>query len=284
MRFHSFFAFLIGLLLGVGSPALAATSWFPDVDPRAFFQPSVERMTAIGVLKGYDDGLFGPRDAVTRGQMAVVMDRYDEQVIDPLREQVQAMRRELDMGYCGDDIVQLGEECDDGQTADGDGCSGECLREEAFIAPPPAGGAEGEKCFSSDDCSDGQSCSTERGDCRSACEPGAEACIQACAGVCETDDDGATQTACEAERETFDQVIASNKSCRSDSDCTVFIASCPFVTCGVAIDADAQDEAQRAVQRYNSCPDRATAPLACAMCAPMEAACEAGTCVARNVR
>lgn len=41
------------------------------------------------------------------------------------------------------------------------------------------------KCFSSNDCSWGQTCSTERGDCQSACEPSAEMCPAVCAGVCE---------------------------------------------------------------------------------------------------
>lgn len=39
-------------------------------------------------------------------------------------------------------------------------------------------------CFSTDDCSGGQYCSTEDGDCYSACELGADACIQVCRGFC----------------------------------------------------------------------------------------------------
>ena len=33
-------------------------------------------------------------------------------------------------GYCGDGIIQQGEQCDDGNNADGDGCSANCQIEE----------------------------------------------------------------------------------------------------------------------------------------------------------
>ncbi len=42
----------------------------------------------------------------------------------------------------------------------------------------------GQRCLSSEQCPVDQYCTTEDGDCQSACEPGAQVCIQACAGVC----------------------------------------------------------------------------------------------------
>ena len=39
------------------------------------------------------------------------------------------------MGRCGDGILDSGEECDDGNTVDGDGCDANCAME----APPPLG-------------------------------------------------------------------------------------------------------------------------------------------------
>ncbi len=42
------------------------------------------------------------------------------------------------------------------------------------------------KCFSSDDCSGNQRCSTEWGDCQSACDDPSAMCPAVCAGVCET--------------------------------------------------------------------------------------------------
>ncbi|MBM3231376.1 hypothetical protein FJZ28_03560, partial [Candidatus Peregrinibacteria bacterium] len=102
---------------------------------------------------------------------------------------------------------QVGEECDDGNTTGADGCSAECLTElhcaggyklgEKFTAPDgcnvctctEAGVACTEractqkKCFTRADCSSGEICSVEQGDCRYPCPKGA-VCIQACAGVC----------------------------------------------------------------------------------------------------
>lgn len=40
-------------------------------------------------------------------------------------------------------------------------------------------------CFSTNDCRRNETCSTERGDCQSACPPDAEVCVQVCAGICE---------------------------------------------------------------------------------------------------
>jgi hypothetical protein len=40
------------------------------------------------------------------------------------------------------------------------------------------------KCLSRESCGENEYCTTETGDCQSACEPGAEMCIEACAGVC----------------------------------------------------------------------------------------------------
>lgn len=44
----------------------------------------------------------------------------------------------------------------------------------------------GRRCASSDDCIDRQYCSTEDGDCNSACRPG-EICTALCLGVCRND-------------------------------------------------------------------------------------------------
>ncbi len=180
---------------------------FPDVVPTDYFYDGVERFARKGIIKGYPIGRFGPHDYVTRGQATVIVDRYDQIVIRRLREQVDAMRQELGLGRCGDDTVQVGEECDDGNTLGGDGCSAECLAEihcaggykvgDRYSAPDgcnvctctEAGIACTEractqkKCFSSAECAQGDVCTAEQGDCRYPCPAGA-VCIQACAGVC----------------------------------------------------------------------------------------------------
>lgn len=180
---------------------------FPDVVPNDYFYDAVNRFARKGIITGYQSGRFGAYDYVTRGQVAVIVDRYDQQVVRRLREQVEMLRMELGYGRCGDQQVQTGEECDDGNSLSGDGCSAECLQEihcaggykigDRYPAPDgcnvctctEAGIACTEractqqKCFSSEECTQGQFCSVEEGDCRFPCPQGA-VCIQACAGVC----------------------------------------------------------------------------------------------------
>lgn len=116
--------------------ATATMQAFPDVQKDTFFAPSVATMVRSGVVKGYSDGNFGPGDPVSRAQVTVMIDRYDQNVIQPLREQLDELRKKNNLGRCGDAIVQAGEQCDDGNTANGDGCSGTCLTE--IVLPPPA--------------------------------------------------------------------------------------------------------------------------------------------------
>ena len=125
--------------------------------------------------------------------------------------------------WCGNGKIEYRETCDDGNRRNGDGCSSQCRKEttvkrcedghvigERFKSPDgcntctcTTGGiactemacaprssssrsstAAGQKCLSSEQCPKDQYCTTEDGDCQSACEPGAMVCIQACAGVC----------------------------------------------------------------------------------------------------
>ncbi len=105
---------------------------FPDVQSSTFYAPSVSTLMRAGVLQGYQNGSFGPDDPVTRAQVSVMIDRYDQNVIQPLRVQLNELRTKLGMGTCGDGIVQSGEECDDGNVIGGDGCSANCLKEKEF--------------------------------------------------------------------------------------------------------------------------------------------------------
>jgi len=53
---------------------------FPDVPEGSYYHDSVKNMYMKNVIKGYDNGLFGPNDNVTRAQVAVMLDRYDYDV------------------------------------------------------------------------------------------------------------------------------------------------------------------------------------------------------------
>ena len=60
--------------LAGGTPAAAAG--FPDVSPTAWYADAVNWAAANGYVTGYDNGLFGPEDDLTREQMAAILHRY----------------------------------------------------------------------------------------------------------------------------------------------------------------------------------------------------------------
>lgn len=54
----------------------AGTSSFSDVADGAWYAEAVRWAAENGVVKGYDNGCFGPNDTVTREQMVTILYRY----------------------------------------------------------------------------------------------------------------------------------------------------------------------------------------------------------------
>ena len=59
-----------------GSPETTGAVRFNDVAGGAWYTEAVRWAAGCGVVKGYDNGCFGPNDAVTREQMAAILYRY----------------------------------------------------------------------------------------------------------------------------------------------------------------------------------------------------------------
>ncbi len=79
--------FIIGLLLGISTTGVAAYSIFSDVDPNAYYADAINNVFYKGLITGYDNYNFGPEDPLSRGQMAVIMERFDEHVANTLEDQ-----------------------------------------------------------------------------------------------------------------------------------------------------------------------------------------------------
>jgi hypothetical protein len=60
-----------------GSPLPASPATFTDVAPEAYYGPPVAWLVEAGITTGTSPTTFSPNAAVTRGQMAVFLDRYD---------------------------------------------------------------------------------------------------------------------------------------------------------------------------------------------------------------
>jgi hypothetical protein len=78
---------IIGILIGMSSTAFAAYSIFPDVQPGSYYYDAVQSVANKGLVTGYGNGYFGPNDNLTRAQIAVIMERYDEHMINTLKWQ-----------------------------------------------------------------------------------------------------------------------------------------------------------------------------------------------------
>jgi cysteine-rich repeat protein len=331
-RFRTLAAFLAGCSIAIALPVLAQqrTGAFLDVDGNAYYFSAVESLSRLGIVRGYDNGRFGPDDKVTRGQVAVMIDRYDSETIEPLRRQIEELRRGSDMGVCGDGTVQTGEECDDGNTTDGDGCSSACQQEQTGRCED--GHAYGDSYIGADGCNtchcseagiactkmycpgplpdDGRckpyvcadgtthpSCSedghvinyfappclTHGGDAQPTCGNGA--CEADEYSVCPRDCDSAVDgggrrflDTCGSVRAEFVAVVQSNTACRTDADCMLFESSCPFVTCGEAINHIAEGQVRSAADAVVSCVKDSGQPVACAGCMMQTVSCVSGQC------
>jgi hypothetical protein len=70
---------LVGILLGTAGTSIAATlggsAIFPDVAPGSYYDLAIGDLYRAGIITGYQNGKFGPNDPVTRGQVAVMLER-----------------------------------------------------------------------------------------------------------------------------------------------------------------------------------------------------------------
>jgi hypothetical protein len=80
------------LLVGLTGTAFAAyigDDWpgFPDVEKGSYYEEGVNSLYFLGVISGHDNGNFGPNENITRGQVATILDRYDQEIIEELRQE-----------------------------------------------------------------------------------------------------------------------------------------------------------------------------------------------------
>lgn len=86
--------FFAGILLGVlgtaGAATLRGSDVFPDVRFGTYYDEAIGDMYDLGVIKGYDNGTFGPDDVVTRGQLAVMLQRMRDELTGNVRSSVRS--------------------------------------------------------------------------------------------------------------------------------------------------------------------------------------------------
>lgn len=90
------------------------------------------------------------------------------------------------------------------------------------------------------------------------------------------------QAYCDAEHATFEEVVAENRSCTRDADCMLFERSCPYLTCGVAINRRGESTVAAAADDYFTCQSESGGPISCAGCIAQQVSCQQGRCVASS--
>ena len=80
----SLFSFVVGISIGaIGTSVranLSGSGIFPDVPAGSYYDDAIGVMYEQGIITGYEDGKFKPDDPLTRGQIAVIMQRFMEKV------------------------------------------------------------------------------------------------------------------------------------------------------------------------------------------------------------
>ncbi|MBM3231258.1 S-layer homology domain-containing protein [Candidatus Peregrinibacteria bacterium] len=75
------FGFSLGILTTSAGAAMNGSSVFPDIPAGAYYDAAVGEMYGLGIIKGYSTGKFGANDYVTRGQVAVMMQRLRNDIL-----------------------------------------------------------------------------------------------------------------------------------------------------------------------------------------------------------
>lgn len=72
--------FFVGLMFGVATTMLGASmrgsAIFRDVQSGSYYDEAIGDMYEVGIIRGYENGTFGPNDYVTRGQLALMLLRF----------------------------------------------------------------------------------------------------------------------------------------------------------------------------------------------------------------
>jgi cysteine-rich repeat protein len=249
---------------------------YSDVLPGSSPAAAIDEMATLGIIRGYDNGLFGPNDPVTRAQAAILLQRIRDREIKALRAQVEELRKALSLGSCGDAEVQTGEECDDGNTVSRDGCSQECLKEISHSSAPEMSEEE------SDDVPAPTPINTNMAPTcgNRICEPKENTlppdrrfyCPQDCTGE-------AYVLQCAPLTEEFEELASASQACGSDDDCTKLEQSCPYLSCAVAVNKMNFPTLSMKRDAVLAACENEGALQACVRCAINASICMNGQCV-----
>jgi hypothetical protein len=72
---------------------------FSDVKSDSYYEVPIFNMYQLGVIEGVDEDTFAPKDPISRGQVATMLDRYNEKKIKALEEDIQNITTMVCSGF-----------------------------------------------------------------------------------------------------------------------------------------------------------------------------------------
>ena len=86
MKKITFTSTLILSVLLTATVTAAVTTGFPDVPTNHWAAGAIERLKGEGVIQGYSDGNFKPNNMISRAEVAVMMDKNNQILINKLSQ------------------------------------------------------------------------------------------------------------------------------------------------------------------------------------------------------
>jgi len=72
---------------------------FSYVKRESYYEVPIFQMNQLGVIEGFEDGTFAPDDPISRGQVATMLNRYDENKIKALEEAIVSLTTMVCSGF-----------------------------------------------------------------------------------------------------------------------------------------------------------------------------------------
>jgi len=107
MNKHILFALALSLVAATGAYALSPPVFIfnDESDFAPWYSNAVYHLEGEGVITGYNDGSFKPNQNVTRGEMALMLQRFEENILDEKLESLPQKSSSDDFVWSIDNII-----------------------------------------------------------------------------------------------------------------------------------------------------------------------------------
>lgn len=245
-------------------------SLFTDVPAIAEFSDAIQNLAMRGIVRGYGDGRFGPNDAVTRGQIAEILYRYDQQIVQPLLQEVGRLRADLATP------ARQEESKESQKTEESDESNAQLVpnKVEGHPTPKPIIPDEPTPASTTQPPSCGNGiCEVQENDVPPSLR---YHCPEDCTGA-------PVVRICEEKKRGVHDLAERYESCLVSSDCQKVTQTCPFITCGESINKSGVPSMKLLMKDTLETCRREGNITQCVLCVPSSPYCDNGRCTLKHV-